>query len=542
MDPKNVTAEPREPQELPEEPGLSLAEYLEILKRRRWLLIVPAVVLFVIVFVVTMILPTKYQSMAMIMIEQPEIATDLVRTTVTGLAEQRVQVVGQRVLNRENLRQVIEKFDLYAEHRDTISLDDLVRTMRSHIVLEMAAGKARGSRVPANAIAFTLAYESASPAQAQQVVEELANLFLQENTLQRQQAARETTRFLGQEGSRLSRDIAELEGRLAAFKEANRNSLPEMQNMNMNLMQRTEEELRRNDQDVRALNERISSLQSQLAEMNPSRHLERLRALEAEYASLAARFTERHPDRINTRRELESLRSELGGTGVVGPGNNPAYDQVQSQLQSALTDRRLQLAAREELRQKLNEIESRLSLTPLIEVEYRSLTREHDTAIEKLRDLQAKQMQAELAESLEAESKSERFVLIQSASLPYRPSSPNRPVLMFLGLVFSIGGGLGAVVVRESLDTAVHGPKGVARVTGVPPIAMIPYIQTDADRASIRQRQFLLVLGTITLLAGALALVHYQIQPLDELYLQVREQVGFETTAHEATEPEGNVE
>jgi CHASE3 domain sensor protein len=66
---------------------------------------------------------------------------------------------------------------------------------------------------------------------------------------------------------------------------------------------------------------------------------------------------------------------------------------------------------------------------------------------------------------------------------------------------------------------------------------MIPYIQTDADRASIRQRQFLLVLGTITLLAGALALVHYQIQPLDELYLQVREQVGFETTAHEATEP-----
>jgi polysaccharide biosynthesis transport protein len=385
MDPKNVTAEPREPQELPEEPGLSLAEYLEILKRRRWLLIVPAVVLFAIVAVVTTILPTKYQSTAMIMIEQPEIATDLVRTTVTGLAEQRVQVVGQRVLNRENLRQVIEKYDLYTAERETASLDDMARAMRSNIRLEMVREGDRRGRVGENAIAFILAYESDSPAQAQQVVDELASLFLQENTLQRQQSARETTRFLTQEGARLSKEIVELEGRLAAFKEANMNSLPELQNMNMTLMQRTEEELRRNDQDVRALNERITSLQSQLAEMNPSRHLDRLRALEAEYASLAARYTERHPDRINTRRELESLRSELGGTSVVGPGNNPAYDQIQSQLQSALTDRRLQLAAREELRQKLDQIESRLSLTPVIEVEYRSLTREHETAIDKLR-------------------------------------------------------------------------------------------------------------------------------------------------------------
>jgi polysaccharide biosynthesis transport protein len=529
MDPKNVTAEPREPQELPEEPGLSLAEYLEILKRRRWLLIVPAVVLFAIVAVVTTILPTKYQSTAMIMIEQPEIATDLVRTTVTGLAEQRVQVVGQRVLNRENLRQVIEKYDLYTAERETASLDDMARAMRSNIRLEMVREGDRRGRVGENAIAFILAYESDSPAQAQQVVDELASLFLQENTLQRQQSARETTRFLTQEGARLSKEIVELEGRLAAFKEANMNSLPELQNMNMTLMQRTEEELRRNDQDVRALNERITSLQSQLAEMNPSRHLDRLRALEAEYASLAARYTERHPDRINTRRELESLRSELGGTSVVGPGNNPAYDQIQSQLQSALTDRRLQLAAREELRQKLDQIESRLSLTPVIEVEYRSLTREHETAIDKLRDLRAKQMQAELAESLEAESKSERFVLIQPASFPYRPSSPNRQALLLLGFVFGIGGGVGTVVLRESLDNAVHGPKGVARATGLPPIAVIPLIQTDEDRAHIRHQRLLLALGGVVLLAATLAFVHYQVQPLDELYLELLERAGFET-------------
>jgi polysaccharide biosynthesis transport protein len=537
-----MTAEPREPQDLPEEPGLSLAEYLEVVKRRRWLLVIPAIALFLIVFVVTMLLPTKYESTAMIMIEQPEIATDLVRTTVTGLAEQRVQVVGQRVLTTENLRQVIEKYDLYAEDRETVPLDDLARAMRRDIKLQMVREGDRRGRAGENAIAFSLAYESESPTQAQQVVEELANLFLLENTRQRQQSARETTRFLTQEGARLSTEIVELEGRLAAFKEANMNSLPEMQNLNMNLMQRTEEELRRNDQDVRALNERITLLQGQIAEMNPSRHLERLRALEAEYASLAARYTERHPDRVNTRRELETLRNEMGTTGVIAPGNNPAYDQLQSQLQAALTDRRLQLAAREELRRKLDEIENRLSLTPVIEVEYRSLTREHDTAIDKLRDLRAKQLQAELAESLEAESKSERFVLIQSASLPYQPSSPNRRALLLLGFVFGVGGGVGTVVLRESLDTAVHGPKGVARATGLPPLAMIPMILTDEDRARIRQQRILIALGVITLLAAMLTLIHYQVQPLDELYYQFMERAGFEVITPATTEANGSPE
>jgi polysaccharide biosynthesis transport protein len=411
--------------------------------------------------------------------------------------------------------------------------------MRGSIRLEMAAGRDLRGTMAGNALAFVLAYESDSPTQAHQVVDDLANLFLQENVLQRQESARETTRFLGQEGARLSRETVELEQRLAAFKEANMHSLPEMQNLNMNLMQRAEEELRRNDQDVRALNERITLLQGQLAEMNPSRHLDRLRALEAEYASLAARYTERHPDRVNTRRELETLRNEMGATNVIAPGNNPAYDQLQSQLQSALTDRRLLLAARAELRQKLEEIENRLSLTPVIEVEYRSLTREHDTATERLRDLRAKQLQAELAESLEAESKSERFVLIRSASLPSQPASPNRPVLMFLGLVFSLGTGLGGVVVRESLDSAVHGPKGVARITGMPVIATIPVIRTAEDWTRIRLHWLLVALVTITLIGGALALVHYQLQPLDEFYFELLKRAGFEAEPAAATDPEG---
>jgi polysaccharide biosynthesis transport protein len=523
-----MPTEARERQPSPQEPALSLTEYLEILQRRRWLLITPAVLLFALVALVTMLLPTKYESRAMILIEQPEIAADLVRTTVTGAAEQRVQVIGQSVLSQENLLAVIEKHDLYAEERQTDPIEDVIWAMRSNIRLEMVRGEGRGRG--ANAIAFVVAYESDSPAQSQQVVRELSTLFLNENTLQRQQAARETTRFVVQEADRLSKEMVALEARLAAFKEANMTSLPEMQNLNMNLMQRTEEELRRNDQSVRTLDERIIFLQSQLAEMNPSRHMDRVRVLETEYASLAALYTERHPDRLRVQRELETLRNELGISDVIAPGNNPAYDQLQSQLQTALSERRVSLAARAELRQKLDELEQRLSLTPVIEVEYRSITREYDTAVEKLGDLRAKQLQAELAESLEAESKSERFVLIEPASLPYRPSSPNRLALLLLGLVFSVGGGVGTVILRESLDHSVHGPKGVAKATGVPPLAVVPYIQTDEERVRMHLRHLLVALGAIALIGTLLAVYHHQIQPLDELYFDLLERAGFEKT------------
>jgi polysaccharide biosynthesis transport protein len=522
MDSTNMTTEPNERQSLPGGQGLSLAEYLEILKRRHWLLILPAVLVFAIFAAVAMMLPAVYESTATILIEEQEIPEDLVRTTVTTYADQRVQIIAERVLNSAGLTQIIEKYDLYPEAREAAAMGEVVSAMRRDITVSMVRADVRdrrGQRGSGATIAFRLAYQSQSPEQARQVVNELTALFLEENVRQRQQTARETTSFLSQEGDRLAEEVAEMEARLAAFKEANITSLPENQSLNMNLLQRTEDELRRNEQDLRAIDERVNLLQSQLTQTTPSRHLDRVRALEAEYASLAAIYTERHPNRINMRRELEALRAEeaQAGNAMV---NNPAYDALQNQLQVALGDRRSLQATRADLRGKLAEVEQRLSITPVIESQYRAMTRDYDTALAKLRDLRAKQLNAELAETLETESRAERFVVSERASLPTEPIKPNRLAILFLGLVFSVGSGVGSVVVREHLDTAIHGPKDVARATGAPPLAVIPYIQTDAERAAMLQRRFLLVVGAIVLIGLVLAAIHYGFTPLDELYGQ----------------------
>ena len=523
MDSTNTTTESQKLKEIPAEQGLSLADYFEIVKRRRWLLILPALAVFAIVAIVAALLPNKFESSAMILIEQPDIGVDLRATTVRGSSFQQLQIVGQRVLSRPRLRELIEKHDLYAEERTLMPMDDVVTLMRADINLQAVRGDPLRGRVPEGAIAFTLSYESRSPEQARQIVQELTEMFLSENVVQRQLAARETTRFLGQEAVRLDQQVAEAEARLSAFREEHRYSLPEMQDMNMNQLQRREDELRRNDQDLRALNERLSQLESEIAQTSPSRYLDRVRALEAEYASLAAVYTERHPSLLKLQRELESLQAEASGEV-----NNPVFDRLQNQLQSALGERRTLLAARADLQEKIEELEQRLSNTSLIDSDYRAMTRDYEAAVAQLRELRTKQLQAQLGESLEEGGKVERFVLIQPASLPVRPSSPDRPAILFMGLVLALGGGAGVVVLRESLDATVHGPNGVLRATGMPPLAMIPHIWTDAERSELHKRRLLIAAGVILMIAAALAFVHYQVQPLDELYADLLAIAGIE--------------
>jgi polysaccharide biosynthesis transport protein len=528
MDSTQTSPEPRQHQEIPAEQGLSLADYFEIAKRRRWLLILPALVIFAIVAAVAAMLPNKYESRATILIEQPDIGVDLRATTVRGSSFQQLQIVGQRVLRRSQLAELIEKHDLYAEERAFMPIDDVVGLMRGEIQLETVRGDPLRGRVPEGAIAFIVSYESRSPEQARQIVEELTELFLSENVQQRQLAARETTRFLEQEAAQLEQQVAEAEERLAAFRDEHRYSLPEMRDMNLNQLQRREDELRRNDQDLRALNERLSQIQSELAQTSPSRYLERVRALEAEYASLAAVYTERHPSLVQVQRELESLRAEASGEV-----NNPVFDQLQNQLQAALGDRRTLLAERADLQEKVSELEQRLTATSLIESEYSAMTRNYEAAVAQLREIRTKRLQAELGESLEEEGKVERFVLMQPASLPISPSSPNRFALLLMGFVLALGGGVGAVVGRESLDNTVHGPNGVLRATGMPPLAMIPHIWTDADRTALRQRRLLVTIAVIAVISAVLAFVHYQVQPLDELYAGILEKAGVESAAPE---------
>ena len=159
----------------------SLAEYIDVFKRRKFQFFVALLSVLIIGLIISIGLPAYYQSKAVILIEQQEIPQDLVRTTVTGYANQRVQMISQRVMTTTNLSQIIDKYNLYAEEREDDPLEEILFDMREDIAMDMinadVVDPATGRAAKAT-IAFSLAYENRSPSLAQKVANELVSLYL----------------------------------------------------------------------------------------------------------------------------------------------------------------------------------------------------------------------------------------------------------------------------------------------------------------------------------------------------------------------------
>lgn len=574
-----------------EEEGLDLGSYLAILKRRKWQLILPILLFAPIAVLVAMELPPIYRSAATVLIEQQEIPPELIRTTVTGFADQRIQVIKQRVMTLENLSRLIEQYGLYPEIREKKSINAAVDEMRKDVGLNMVSASVvdpRSGGAKQATIAFRLSFKYGSAAVTQKVTNELVSLFMAENLRQREAAVEEASNFLREEADKLADRIRGLEGALAKFKQEHPNNLPELFSLNRELMQRAEEQLRENARTIRSLEEQQLLLETQLSQINPELSTVlsqagesamspamRLRTLETEYVGIASRYGPTHPDRINIEREISALRKLVGeadlsalrrqreeiarqlevareryapqhpdvqrlerdlaqadrrlagaGTGssseVIAESTlNPAYVQLKARLDGIKLEIQALRDNREGLQARIEIYEQRLLEAPNIEREYNDLTRGYDNAVTKYREVKDKQLEAELAEALEAGRKAERFTLIEPPIVPSQPIEPNRPAILMLGMLGSVGAGVGHLALREFLDKGLYGARTVQMLTGTPPMAVIPYIGVAAERRRRVWRRYLIAGGVLLSLVLAAAAVHLFVKPLDLIWFML---------------------
>lgn len=312
-----------------EQESKDLKEYLAFISRRRLPMILTALLVLAIALATALLLSPSYRSIATILIEEQEIPTDLVRTTISSYADQRLQVISQQVMTRGNLQLIIDKYDLYPRQRRYDTAEEILGRMRKDIKLDLVTADVidRRSGNPTTAtIAFTLSFDNETGEKAQRVANELVSLYLNENLKNRQQTVAEASSFLAEEADRLVEEIAEIEQQLAGFKSRNMGSLPGLVQLNMQLRDRTEDEINDVERELRNLEERRFYLEAQLQQMKPHSPIisasgeripdsyERLRALEARHASLSGIYSAEHPDLRRLRAEIGALREEVGQT------------------------------------------------------------------------------------------------------------------------------------------------------------------------------------------------------------------------------------
>ncbi len=482
-------------------------------------------------------LPSVYESTGTILIEQQNIPDDLVQSTITSYADERIQVISQRVMSTDNLAGLIQRHKLYDYGQDDESIVSKVAKLKDAIVIESISADVFNQstgRPGLATIAFTVAVRHESPVLARDVATEVNELFLEENRRSREEQTLETVSFLESQSAAYLGEIDRIDGEIANFKSQYQGMLPENATFNLQSLEREERQLIEVKSQIRTQEERIRYLQDErrLSMSEAGGAVDRMAELQEEFARVSAKYAPNHPDVLSIRREIEILQQVDGVTD--GGDSAIVITQVRQQLASALERysadhpdvRRLErtLAALEaqnqdgqstavvvtspavrlidsEVRErsaslsglvqtqdalvkKIASLEKELKGVPEIERLYRMLMRRYEDAVERHDQIQANLATAKMSSQLETEQLGEKFTPIDPPRVPREPSSPNRIGILALGIVLAGALSIAVLALAEVSDGSVRNSRDVRTLLGVPPLANIPVVETRSDRRS----------------------------------------------------------
>jgi protein tyrosine kinase modulator len=522
-----------------ERPGQPLQAARAVLSRRRWLAGLTFAGALVTVLSVVLFLPDVYRSSATVLIDRQQIPDELVPSTVTSDLEIRLHTISQEILSRSRLEALVERFGLYRDLRKTAAVEEVVDHMREDISLQLLKGTDRRGGDQRGTVAFKVSYTATEPEKAALVANTLASFYIEENLKVRERQAAGTAEFLRVQLEDAKRRLEVQEQQVGRFKERNIGALPQQMEANLATLEQLTNQLRVNSESQIMLGERRAALQKQLDELEGAsapggpRHMaERLASLNGQLTELRTRYSEKYPDVVRLKREVADLeeqwrKAEKAQATASRP--LPASPQV-VELRSSVADldaraRALQAEAAT-LQRALARYQQRVENVPRTEQEYQKLARDYDTTKELYRSLMMRQAQAEVAENMEQRQKGEQFRVIEPAMASQKPTAPDRPKLIGLGLLLALALAAAAVFVAEQLDTSFHTVDDLRIHARAPVLVSIPQVVTAAAVQERRRRLGLAAAAAtacLVLIVGGSYLLASADGPLAGLILRTRE-------------------
>lgn len=511
---------------------LSIGDYVSMLKRR-WKIALVAMILTIITAVsLAIFLPAAYQSSGTILVESQRIPGDLIQATVTSYADERVEVIRQRVMTRDNLFRIIKKFNLYPKEIAKSSTSELIDKMRKSIMVQLLGADVNERGEKQATISFKVGFEYEKPEITHKVANELVTLFLDENVKARNERAVETTEFLTQELSRLKSELELVENKVAAYKQTNSNALPEHMALHMGMIERADADIKEVDRDYKATQEELRYLDVELTSAQAGAKnavgsvTSELDKAKAELDRLMIIYKETHPTIRNLKRKIETLEKAATSSDSVKPVKNDlATDLVISKIQSQMEAAKARLESlsdkKASLQAKINQLQGQVAQSPQVERGLFTLMRDYENAKTKYEEVKSKQVNAKIAENLESENKAERFSVLEPPVFPDKPSKPDRNKIIVLGILGSFIVAAGVALLLESLDKRIRGVEPLTALINMRPLVVIPQIYTEGelDRS---QHLFKYVLSAIVIsLILALLIVHFFVMPLDLLFAKM---------------------
>jgi polysaccharide chain length determinant protein (PEP-CTERM system associated) len=471
---------------------LNSTDAKRVLRRYWWILPISTVLLTLIAWVAANVLPKRYTSQTMVLVEQPSVSPKYVDPVVSDDLNHRLATMQELILSRSRLQPIIEKLNLYPEDRGRKHIDELVEKLRGAVTVKPV--EVMQGTGPHQLPGFYITATFDTPQLAQQVCTEITSMFLAQNARQTEQQASRTTDFVSEKLAEAKTKLDQEDAKLAEFKRQHPGSLPEDTQPNLGILMSTNSQLDATTQALsraqqeKAFNE--SLLQQEEANWktrttggpNPDSADAQLTLLQDQLSSLLSRYTPDHPDVIKTENQIAELKKRMAEPPKPASANAPTqsgHEPPQIQLlraklkQDDLTIANLQ-REQAQIRSQASQVQGRMQATPMVEQQYKEITRDHQTASDIYNDLLKKSQSAMESRDLANKQDSEQFRVYDPPNLPQDPSFPKKPYFLGGGAVGGLAIGFAILFLLAMMDKTIHSEHDAELFLHLPVLTVVP--------------------------------------------------------------------
>ncbi len=486
---------------------LTLEDYWTVLRRRRWLIIIPFILGPVVALLVARKLPPKYTSTSMILIEEPKVPTNIVPSIFSNDLTARVAHLEEQILSRTRLEPIIEQYGLYKNDWNQVSMEGLVERMRDAIIVTPVAFSKQPGTVPDqnNQVpGFRVEFTAETPQLAQAVCSQITSMLIDANLQLGTERAQGTANFIEGQLDDAKKKLETQDAQLAAFQRQYFGALPDQEQSTVQILRALSDQLNSVSETLRGYQESKTYQESLLTQQltawkasgsggNPQTLQEQLAHAQDNLAALETEYTDTYPNVIEAKQQIAALRAKIaaqqatderngGAKAAMNPspgaeGEPPQIIQLRASLHSlalATQDAETQQAR---LRREIAVYQAKLKMTPAVEQQYKDITRNYQTALTFYNSLLAKEDESQMSTSLERQQEGEQMETLDPADLPNKPSFPNYERFAGGGVLVGLVLGLGIALILEMRDKALRDERDIEFFLGLPILAVVPAVQ-----------------------------------------------------------------
>lgn len=474
-------------------------EYVKIILKRRYLVISVALGVLSLLTWGSFILPKAYEASSTVMMNRSGLVNPLAQGDTSTHAKHDEELLLQ-IQNIITSRSLIERVIKKMQFDGTLKPDANYVITKIQSNLKVTTG---GVGMRSDQDYFTIAYRGSDPKIVMNFVNTLVKELISESVgLQRSEAIGSYD-FIDEQLTGYKKKLEDSDKAIREFRERNREMIPQDENTIVGRIENFQSAQIDTTIKLKELQRKRENLQKQLSGekelttafiTSDGSPMSRLNLLNNQLMLLLSKYTEDYPEVIKVRNEIEELQKQLSRStktsqentadGTVGTEMktlNPVYGQIKEELSKTDTEIDSLKARLSELANQQGSDRAMLGQMPKEQEEWTKLQRDRSTYQKVYDDLLQKRESARVSKDLENTDKTTRFSMVDPPMMPRFPVSPDRIMLILIGIVLGIAAGVGSAIGLDYIDHSFKDEDAVREVLQLPVLATIPSIITEAD-------------------------------------------------------------